>query len=135
MRGKRTGFAAFSNFEVSVFCRVVPPEPVIRPSGSAAKPLVLDDGRVLEKVLLLAVRFEAFVGAKPDAVAVAVDFAAARLSSSARAIALILCALGFRAQERDLGKGAVAAILATEQSRFAEVLNSPQDEWTLAGIG
>ena len=114
MRGKRTGFAAFSNFEVSVFCRVVPPEPVIRPSGSAAKPLVLDDGRVLEKVLLLAVRFEAFVGAKPDAVTIALDFAAAGLGSAARPVALILCALRFGAQKGDFRQRAVAAIVAIE---------------------
>ena len=118
-----------------LFCSVVASEPIVCPSGSAAKSLVLEDGRVFEKVLRFAISFEAFVGAKPDAVAVAVDFAAAGLSSSARAIALILGALGFRAQERDLGKGAVAAILAIEQSGFAEVLNGPHEAWTLAGIG
>ena len=85
------------------FGGVVATEPEIRPGGSAAKTLVLHDGSVGEHGLLLAIVLQPLIGAQPDAVAVAIDFAASIAGAAARTIALVFRTLRLGAKESDLG--------------------------------
>src|SRR5476649_655065 len=98
---------------------MVAAEPVVGPRRGAAEALVLDDGRVGKEFGFATVVLQPLVGTQPDAVAVAVDLAAAVARAAARAIALVLRALRLGAEVRDLGERAVAAILAAEECGLA----------------
>ena len=78
----------------------------------------MDDGRMSQQLVGFAFVRGAFVGAEPDAVAVAVDFTAAVAGPAAGAIALVFGALGFWAKETDFGERTIAAVLAAEEEGF-----------------
>ena len=75
----------------------------VAPTGGAAEGFILDHWGMFEHVLLAAFVFEAVVGAGPDALKI-VDFALAVARAAAGAIALVFGALGFGAEERDVGQ-------------------------------
>jgi hypothetical protein len=89
---------------------------------------------MLQQVLFLPLVFQTFVGAQPDAIAIAVHFAAAFARAAARAIALVLRALGFRTQKRDFRERTIAAVLALEQDGLAEMLQNPHRFGALPGV-
>lgn len=77
----------------------------------------------LEHALFLPVSFEPVVSSGPDAFLFA-HLATALVRAAARPIALILGALGFRAQISDLGQRTIAAIAAVEREHFQSVLRA-----------
>src|SRR3954452_20438501 len=105
----------------------------VRPCRRAAQRLVLHDGRMREQLLLAIFRFQAVVGAGPDALELA-DLAFAVACSAAGAIALVLGALRFGAQERDVRQRAVAAVPAAEHDRLRSLFEHAKGARTLGGI-
>jgi len=87
-----------------------------------------------EQGLFFAIVFQPLVGAQPDAVAVTVHFATAFPRPAAGTVPLVLGALGFRTEERNVRQGTIAAIFALEQNGFAEMFNGPERFRTLAGV-
>ena len=105
---------------------MVPPKPIIRPGGSSAQSLILDDGRMIQQFLLLAIVLQPLVSAQPDAIAVAVHLATAFARAAARTVALVFRALRFGTQERDVRQRAIAAVFAAKHRRFAGMLDDSQ---------
>src|ERR1700734_1858397 len=96
-------------------------EPKIGPCRRSSQSLILHNGYVIEQLLFAAVVFQALVSAQPDAVAVSFHLAAAFARAAAWSVALILRALRFRAEIRDVGQRAVAAILAAIKNGLANL--------------
>src|SRR5262249_20271066 len=113
---------------------MVAAEPEIGPGGSAAQTLVLHHRRVRQQLIFLAVMFQAFVGAQPDAIAEAVPLPGAFACAAARPVALVLGALRFRTEKCDIGQRTIAAVPALIQKRFAQMLQRTQWPGTLLGI-
>ena len=80
---------------------------------------------MIEQLLLAAFVFHAVIRPAPDALEI-VDFAFAVARSAAGAIALVLRALRFRAEKRNVRQRAIAAILAAEHRGFARMFQNPQ---------
>lgn len=78
--------------------------------------------------------FQPVVGAQPDAVTEAVHLATPLTSAAARTVALILGALRFRTEERDVREGTVATVLAAKQQGFADTLQHSEGLGALIGI-
>ncbi len=97
----------------------------VRPGRCAAERFVLDDGRVVEHFLLDALVLHAVIRASPDAFEIK-NFALAVARSAARAVALVLGALRFGTEERDVGKRAIAAVFAFEHRDFARMFEHAQ---------
>src|SRR5262245_15436781 len=101
---------------------VVTAEERVRPCARAAKLVVLDDGRAVEHVLLLAVDLEPVVGERPDAVLLA-DLALPLSCPTAGAVALVLDTLGLGAEVGDVRQRAVAAVPAPEHGDLGCLLD------------
>ena len=110
---------------------MVSPEKGIRPRGSAAERRIFVDHRALEHRLLIARGGEAFVSAGPDAFFVE-NFTLPVFGSTTRAVALILGALGFRAQVCDVGQRAVTTIVAAVQRELPRLLKGVCERSNLA---
>src|SRR5690242_9056893 len=106
----------------------------VGPARRAAQVLVLNDRGVIEQILCVTlVMLHAVVGAAPDAFEV-VNFAQPVARSATRAIALVLGALRFGAEEGDVRQRAIAAVLAAEHRRLGGVLQDAQGPRTLKGV-
>ena len=116
------------------FCRVITAEPAVGPGGRAAQSLVLHHKHVLQQVLFPAFVLQVFVGAQPDAIAIAVHFAAAFARAAARAVALVFRASGFGTEKCDFRERTIAAVLAPEQDGLADLLDNPHRFGALTGI-
>src|SRR5487761_2584399 len=101
--------------------KVVAPEEGVRPGAGAPEAVVDDHGRALEHRQLLAVGLQALVGAHPDT-ALREDLADAVMRPAARAVPLVLRALRLRAEGRDVGQRAVAAVPAVVQGHLDGLL-------------
>ena len=110
---------------VGTFGGVIAAEQGVGPARRAAQRFILDHRRVDKHLGLAAFVFEAVIGAAPDAFEI-VDFALAVARPAARTVALVFRALAFGAEERDVGQGTVAAVLAAEHRGFAPVLEHAQ---------
>ena len=89
---------------------------------------------MFQEVLLAPFVLEPVVGPGPDALEV-VDFAEAVARAAAGAVALIFGALGFRAEEGDIGEGAIAAVLAGEECGFGKMFDEADGARALRGVG
>src|SRR5581483_6011768 len=106
-------------------------KPEICPSGSAAQPLILNDGRVLQQIVLATLVLQPFVSAQPDAIPKPIHFALSLSRAAARAIALVFRALRFGTQKRNVRQRTVTAIPAMEKDCFTDVLQCPHRLWPL----
>jgi len=87
-----------------------------------------------EQCELNTVVFQPVVGAQPDAVTEALHLTTPLTTATARTVALILGALRFRTEERDVPEGTVATVLATKQQGFADTLQHPEGLGALIGV-
>ena len=88
---------------VVVRAAVVPAKEGIRPGARACERVVLDNDRVVEHCVLLAVRLQSLIRLRPDALRV-IDLAKPVAGAAAGAVALVLRAHRLGADVRDLGQ-------------------------------
>ena len=105
----------------------------VRPARGSTQAFVLNHGGVGEQFVFDAFVFQAVVGLGPDTFELG-DFTLAVACSAARAIALILRALRFGAEERDIRQRAVATVFAAEHRGFAGVFEHAQWPGALPGV-
>src|ERR1700722_8544524 len=101
-------------------------KPQVGPRRRSSQPLILHNRYVVEQLLFAAIVFQALVSAQPDAVGVSIHLAAAFARAAARPVALILRALRFGAEIRDVRQRAIAAIFAAVKYGLANFFDHTQ---------
>ena len=90
---------------------------------------------MLQQFRLVAFVLQPFVRTVPDAIAVTLHFAAAVARAAARAVPLVLGALRFRTQKRNVRQRTIPAIFALKENGFADMFQQAHRPGALFRIG
>src|SRR5579862_5737561 len=89
---------------------------------------------MLQQMFFATIVLQPLICPQPDAVTISIYLAPSLARSAAWSVALVLRALRFGAEKRDVGQGTVAAIFASIEDRFTQMFRRAQQSRSLHRI-